>query len=340
MLTNSEHVKQKRVLEKQEQPEASGRCAARTTEAPLSTRKRYTVWSDALPAFLERVESREPVPKWNLGDNYQDIQIEKGEMVFLGGPPGAGKTVMLLDWLVEILLHDDSTKVLIDQVEMSPEKLIRRLVARFARVNAYKMRDAILSDDELLRIKCDGIPKLEQFSSRIANFDPPHVIEDVIENALDFGASVVCIDYLQRVKTRRRSSSDTRSNIDSVLSTCRDAAMTYGLTIFVASSLARTPSKQGADAYCIDNLSMASFKDSGDIEYSADSAYLLGRSGPKRRLLKCVKTRDDEDGWTVSYDFNGAMYELSRVEGSSTKGCSFEASTSLAVDTQFDGVNW
>ena len=73
MLTNSEHVKQKRVVEKQAVPDASVKCAARTSEASLQTSKRYTVWSDALPAFLERVESREPVPKWNLGDNYQDI---------------------------------------------------------------------------------------------------------------------------------------------------------------------------------------------------------------------------------------------------------------------------
>lgn len=313
-----------------------------TESSRAVTSSRSTNWDDVLPQFLERIKKREPVELWNLGETYKDVEIEKKQLVVVGGPPGAGKTTLLVDWLTEILLHDDSARVLIDQVEMDVEQLMLRLTAKYARVNARQLRDGELDENELTRIQCDAITKLERFATRISNLNSPHVVEDAIQEALRLKASVVCLDYLQRIDTSSGSPSDSRSRINHILTACRNAAMEHNITFLLASSLKREGHKQSSDQYKAEHLSLGSFKESGDIEYAVDQAFIFALSSdqPGRRLLRCVKSRSSECDWQVEYAFNETLLELSRVEGSCTKRSSNDVCRTFTSGTAFDGVDW
>ena len=313
-----------------------------TESSRAVTLSRSTNWGDVLPQFLERIKKREPVELWNLGETYKDVEIEKKQLVVVGGPPGAGKTTLLVDWLTEILLHDDSARVLIDQVERDVEQLMLRLTAKYARVNARQLRDGELDENELTRIQCDAITKLDRFATRISNLNPPHVVEDAIQEALRLKASVVCLDYLQRIDTSSGSPSDSRSRINHILTACRNAAMEHGITFLLASSLKREGHKQSSDQYKAEHLSLGSFKESGDIEYAVDQAFIFALSSdhPGRRQLRCVKSRSSDCDWQVEYAFNETLLELSRVEGSCTKRSSNNSFQEFTSGTVFDGVDW
>jgi len=75
-------------------------------------------------------------------------------------------------------------------------------------------------------------------------------------------APVVMIDYLRKVKTGSNRM-DERLRVDEILSTLTDMAKTHNIPVLVISELARDSYKTGQ------RLSMASFKESGSIEYEA-----------------------------------------------------------------------
>jgi len=71
---------------------------------------------------------------------------------------------------------------------------------------------------------------------------------------------VIMIDYLRKLRTDDKSS-DERLRVDSILSNLTDLAKKYNVPIIAISELARDSYKSGK------RLSMASFKESGNIEY-------------------------------------------------------------------------
>jgi replicative DNA helicase len=75
-------------------------------------------------------------------------------------------------------------------------------------------------------------------------------------------APVIMIDYLRKVKTESNRL-DERLRVDEILSTLTDVAKIHNLPVLVISELARDSYKTGQ------RLSMASFKESGSIEYEA-----------------------------------------------------------------------
>ena len=73
---------------------------------------------------------------------------------------------------------------------------------------------------------------------------------------------VIIIDYLRKLRTKDKSS-DERLRVDSILLNLTDLAKKYNIPIVAISELARDSYKAGQ------RLSMASFKESGNIEYEA-----------------------------------------------------------------------
>jgi replicative DNA helicase len=66
-----------------------------------------------------------------------------------------------------------------------------------------------------------------------------------------------------------------------------------GCGVLAVSAVGRQKDQHGRSGY--DGLNLASFRESSELEYGADAAYLLVRSADSDEiLLKCVKNRNDE----------------------------------------------
>jgi replicative DNA helicase len=90
--------------------------------------------------------------------------------------------------------------------------------------------------------------------------DWPKMIEKI--KARHQKAPVIIIDYLRKLKTEK-SNSDERLRVDEILSNLTNLAKTHNTPIIAISELARDSYKSGQ------RLSIASFKESGSIEYEA-----------------------------------------------------------------------
>lgn len=84
---------------------------------------------------------------------------------------------------------------------------------------------------------------------------------------------------------------DKRTQTNAVLDTLR-AFASAGRGLFVLSSVGRQPNKNGKSTY--DGLTLASFKESGDIEYAADDAFIIAPPEGGWVTLKHVKARHAE----------------------------------------------
>ena len=69
-----------------------------------------------------------------------------------------------------------------------------------------------------------------------------------------------------------------------------------GCAVLCVAAVARSKDKRGCSSYDADSLSFASFRESSELEYGADTAYVLapGRDDPEVVTLRCLKHRHGE----------------------------------------------
>ena len=80
-----------------------------------------------------------------------------------------------------------------------------------------------------------------------------------------------------------------------------------GACVFVVSALARQKNARGQSGYEAKSLTLASFRDSSEIEFGVDDAYILTTGkDPAERTLKHLKSRNGECR-DIALEFNGAV---------------------------------
>ena len=84
-----------------------------------------------------------------------------------------------------------------------------------------------------------------------------------------------------------------------------------GSCVFVVSALSRQKNAQGRSGYDAETLTMAAFRDSSEIEFACDDAFILttGKE-PHERTLKHLKARNGECR-DIALEFDGAVQRFS-----------------------------
>jgi replicative DNA helicase len=199
-------------------------------------------------------------------------EISPGHVTLLGGAPGAGKTALVMQCVVEALRHTDALKALVCNVEMSPAALIDRQLARLSGIEAEVIRHRRFTDEHTSRLD-SGIATIESFIDRLAFLEPPFNLENVAHAADAHGADVVVLDYLQRIMPPGEVA-DPRLRANAVMGMLRQFAG-QGCAVLALSAVGRGRDNTGRSTYAAGSMSLASFRDSGELEYGADDAFLL-----------------------------------------------------------------
>jgi replicative DNA helicase len=186
-----------------------------------------------------------------------------GNLYVLGGIPSAGKTglannlcdnVCMAGWPVLFFSYDDGVS-----------DLRYRTYARFSgfgiedfNQNRLQKSDitAIASNENIRRIIVSKyvVPQMINIE------DWPSLIDQIKERHKK--APVIFIDYLRKLRTKNQQA-DERLRVDEILTHLTQIAKKYNTPVMAISELARDSYKSGQ------RLSMASFKESGSIEYEA-----------------------------------------------------------------------
>lgn len=208
--------------------------------------------------------------------------LERGELMLIAGRNSNGKTSFAL--CVALAAAMQGVPVAIFSLEMTNLRLGMRLQSLMSGVDGESIKRGDMTEKEWDRFI--GTPSdlpLYFDNKRSNNID--EVVNGINAIVEQRGIQVVVIDYLQLLRSRER---DKAQQIGNICQTLQTLSTKLDITIILLSQLRRN---NGTDYF----PKMEELKESGDIENSADSIYMVYR--PERHSLD-AKYPDMSEKWS------------------------------------------
>lgn len=103
---------------------------------------------------------------------------------------------------------------------------------------------------------------------------PPFDLSNVAATADAFGAGLLVLDYIQRIAPPGDYADNNRGSVNATMDCVRKFADIGGAVLMVA-AVARTKDSKGRVSYDGAGLNLASFRESSELEFGADDAFML-----------------------------------------------------------------
>ena len=237
------------------------------------------------------------------------IEIGPGLVTLVGGAPAVGKTSFTMQLAVDALRMTPNLRALVCNVEMSPAVLLDRQLARLSGIDATTIRYRRFGPEHAERL-APGLDTLDALAERLAFVRPPFDLENVAASADAFHADLLVLDYIQRIPPPG-DHGDKRGAVDATMNFLRQFA-DAGAALIVVSSVARSRDNKGRASYAADTLSLASYRESAELEYGADDAFILTpepKAGADVVTLRHLKSRHGERR-DIALRFDGAVHRF------------------------------
>jgi replicative DNA helicase len=291
---------------------------------------RYLSAADALAPWREDLLAGTPPQLYPVGTGeLARLEIGPGLVSLIGGAPGTGKTALVMQGVLDALRLTPTLRVVVCNVEMSPAVLLERQLARLSGVDLSLIRHRRLGADHADRIDL-GLATLDTVAERLCFVRSPFTLANVAASVDAFGAGLIVLDYLQRIAPPGEHG-DKRGSVNATMDFLRQFA-DAGAAILAVAAVGRTKDGKGRSSYDANGLGLASFKESGELEYGADSAYLLcpDAKGGDGVRLRCLKDRNGEPR-DVALRFNRRLQRFDTVSASAPKPDRAELQAALAA---------
>jgi replicative DNA helicase len=242
--------------------------------------------AELLPDWFDDLQSGKQPVRWECG---LPLEITPGQLMLLAGAPGAGKTAFSVQVIVDALRMNPDLRGLIANVEMSPADLLDRSAARIGGVPLAAIRERQLTAEALERL-ATAREELAAIADRLA-FAESYDLRTIAADADTHEADILLLDYIQRIRPAAAKEGD-RENLDSLVDGLRKMA-TAGAFVLCISAVSRQRDAKGKATYS--DLGLASFRGSSELEFGADSAFILEPADDTgRTVLRCHKNRHGE----------------------------------------------
>jgi replicative DNA helicase len=229
--------------------------------------------ADVLAAWRDDVLRGKPPTLYPAGaGEVQRIEIGPGLVLLLGGAPGAGKTAFTMQLLLDALRLTPTLRAVVCNVEMPPAVLLDRQLARLSGIDLSLIRRRKLGTEHGERID-RAMATLEPLAERLAFVSPPFDLTNVAATADAFDAGLLLLDYIQRIPPPGEHH-DKRGSVNATMDYLRQFA-DAGTAVIVVSAIGRTRDNKGRSCYAGDGLNLASFRESSELEFGCDDAFLL-----------------------------------------------------------------
>ena len=259
---------------------------------------RIVSMSQGVMNFMQDIENKPEYSLTSIGKLDEKLNISAGDFIIIGGYPSAGKTALALQIASYMGIK---RKVGIFSLETNDKKIYNRLISQLTLTDFKGIKKHQLSDKELMNIAKHNKMLCE---IQIDVVDASGMtVQDVISTTFQKKYDIIFVDYLQlivpsNVKVNR---TEQVSQISRDLHTFAQNSKT---TVIALSQLSR-PEKENKVQKA---PTMASLRESGQIEQDADAIMLLYLSDPENpysdRVLKLVKNKDGELGYML-LNFDG-----------------------------------
>ncbi len=238
-----------------------------------SPEARYQTAADVVDSWREDVlTGKAPVLYPVSSGALSGIELGPGLVVLIGGPPGSGKSALVMQLVIDALRLTPELRAVVCNIEMPPDVLFDRQLARLSGVELNMIRYRQLESVHADRID-QAMNTLEPLAERLAFVRPPFDLANVAAAADDCRADLIVLDYIQRIRPPGQHES-RRGSVDATMDYLRQFA-DAGVAVVVVAAVARTKDRYGRSSYTGDGLNLASFRESSELEFGADSAYIL-----------------------------------------------------------------
>ena len=223
--------------------------------------------------------------------------FHKGNLIVIGARPGVGKSALAVNFAYHAAMNAKK-KIMVVSVEMSQSEIIGRLLS------LHSMVPAELIINKPMFITHDGITKIVTAGDSLAEYAQIFLVHDAVTTAENIffqanlakskmnGIDLVIVDYLQLLETRLCQRGASRAEyIASITRTLRTAAKRLNVPVIALAQI-------GRDGEGI-RPTLKNFKESGEIEQSADVAIILYQDsddGEHMFRLNVAKNRNGQTG--------------------------------------------
>lgn len=262
---------------------------------------------DAIPTGFKRL------------DMTLDGGLRQG-LYIIGAIPSLGKTTFMLQLADQIA--EKGKPVMVFSLEMSRGELITKSISRHTKHEGKNPKTFIevMRDRELDGIG-EAVKAYNEYSDRVYIYDTDNKTIESMREKIDSFVSVmgespvVIVDYLQIIHSDAKLTD--KEKIDRCVTALKNISNDYKTPVMTVSSFNRNNYKE--------DVNMASFKESGAIEYGADVLIgleyqkkpytkLIGKkpyfdenaarqSHPRRVQINIIKNRNGQTGARIGYDF-------------------------------------
>lgn len=260
---------------------------------------RFVSAADVLATWRDDVLTGNPPVLFPVGDGeLSRIEIGPKLVTLIGGAPGSGKTAFVMQCVVDALRLSPSLRVVVCNIEMPATVLLDRQLARLSGVDLTTIRYRRLAAIHAERIDA-AMNTLEPLAERLCFVRPPFDLANVAAAADAFDAGLIVFDYIQRIAPPGNHA-DRRGSVDATMNYLRQFA-DAGVAVIVVSAVGRTKDRSGRSSYDGDGLNLASFRESSELEFGADDAFILA---PKPKTDDVVTLRHLKARHTEAIDLD------------------------------------
>lgn len=281
----------------------------------------YTAAADLLDGWKDDVLTGTPPTFYPIGSGeLARIEIGPGLVTLFGGAPGSGKTAFTMQAVVDALRITPTLRALVCSVEMPPKVLLDRQLARLSGIDLGTIRYRRFTAEHAERID-KAIHTLEPLADRLAFVKAPFDLANVVASADAFQADLLVLDYIQRIPPPGNHA-DKRVAVNATMDYLRQFA-DAGIAVLVLAAVGRTKDNKGRSSYSGDGMNLASFRESSELEFGADDAFILvpsedgGDYGSVTVTVKHLKARHTQPKDLV-LDFDRRTQRFSDVENPRT----------------------
>jgi replicative DNA helicase len=229
--------------------------------------------AEALADWKDDVLSGNPPVLFPIGaGELARVELGPGAVMLLGGAPGAGKTAFAMQAAIDALRLTPDLRAVVCNVEMSPAALLDRQLARLSGIDLTLIRHRRLGAEHADRID-QAMHTLEPLADRLAFVRAPFDLENVAATADAFVAQLLLLDYIQRIPPPGKHD-DKRGAVNATMDYLRQFA-DAGTAVLVISAVGRTKDSKGRSSYAGEGMNLASFRESSELEFGADDAFIL-----------------------------------------------------------------
>lgn len=236
---------------------------------PNRTSDIYSVFKDFIQSDLQ--SEYQPIKTgWsNVDEGIGGVR--PGEFIVFGGRPGMGKTVVLIDLIRRISLHNP---VLLISLELTAVQISNRIISS---VLDYDLplkgpEDLRRIDKEKLNFVTDYL-EVMQLSVCETTFDSMFALKSFCEKMVkEKGIRVIAIDYLQMLSSNRYRH-NRELEVSYISRTLKKIAKDLNICMLVTSQLSRSVETRGGDKRPL----LSDLRESGAIEQDADKVIFVYR---------------------------------------------------------------